>query len=130
MNAKRILDGLMGKSNRVLNNKHRFFDVFTRSMSKADGVNEFNEIKSDLGTVFSLVGDYLHGNYKKVSKTSLLLIICSLLYLLNPMDVIPDFLIGIGFLDDLAVFTYMIKKIRKELDKYRKWKNENVSENE
>lgn len=130
MNAKRILDGLMGKSNNVLNNKHRFFDVFTRSMSKAEGVNEFNEIKSDLGTVFGLVGDYLHGNYKKVSKTSLLLIIGSLLYLLNPMDVIPDFLLGIGFLDDLAVFTYMIKKIRKELDKYRKWKNENISENE
>ena len=130
MNAKRILDGLMGKSNSVLNNKHRFFDVFTKSMSKADGVNEFNEIKSDLGTVFGLVGDYLHGNYKKVSKTSLLLIIGSLLYLLNPMDVVPDFLLGIGFLDDLAVFTYMIKKIRKELDKYRKWKNASENKNE
>lgn len=130
MNAKTILDGLMGKANGILNNKNRFFDVFTKSMSKADGVDEFNEIKSDLGTVFSLVGDYLHGNYKKVSKTSLLLIIGSLLYLLNPMDVVPDFLLGVGFLDDLAVFTYMIKKIRKELNKYRKWKNKNISENE
>ena len=128
MNAKRILSGLMGKSNRILNNKHRFFDVFTRSMSKAEGIGEFDEIKSDLGTVFGLVGDYLHGNYKKVSKTSLLLIIGSLLYLLNPMDIVPDFLIGIGFLDDLAVFTYMIKKIRQELDKYRNWKGGSKSE--
>lgn len=123
MNAKRILDGLMGKSNRILNNKHRFFNLFTRSMSKAEGIGEFDEIKTDLGTVFSLVGDYLHGNYKKVSKTSLLLIIGSLLYLLNPMDIVPDFLLGVGFLDDLAVFTYMIKKIRQELDKYRNWKD-------
>ena len=128
MNAKRILYGLMGKSNRVLNNKHRFFDVFTRSMSKAEGIGEFDEIKTDLGTVFSLVGDYLHGNYKKVSKTSLLLIIGSLLYLLNPMDIVPDFLLGVGFLDDLAVFTYMIKKIRQELDKYRNWKDGSKSE--
>lgn len=128
MNAKKILYGLMGKSNRVLNNKHRFFDVFTRSMSKAEGIGEFDEIKTDLRTVFSLVGDYLHGNYKKVSKTSLLLIIGSLLYLLNPMDLVPDFLIGIGFLDDLAVFTYMIKKIRQELDKYRTWKDGSKSE--
>ena len=128
MNAKRILDGLMGKSNRVLNNKHRFFDVFTRSMSKAEGIGEFDEIKTDLKTVFSLVGDYLHGNYKKVSKTSLLLIIGSLLYLLNPMDLVPDFLLGVGFLDDLAVFTYMIKKIRQELDKYRNWKDGSKSE--
>lgn len=128
MNAKRILDGLMGKSNRILNNKHRFFNLFTRSMSKAEGIGEFDEIKTDLGTVFSLVGDYLHGNYKKVSKTSLLLIIGSLLYLLNPMDLVPDFLLGIGFLDDLAVFTYMIKKIRQELDKYRNWKDGSKSE--
>lgn len=128
MNAKRILYGLMGKSNRVLNNKHRFFDVFTRSMSKAEGIGEFDEIKTDLKTVFSLVGDYLHGNYKKVSKTSLLLIIGSLLYLLNPMDLVPDFLLGVGFLDDLAVFTYMIKKIRQELDKYRNWKDGSKSE--
>lgn len=128
MNAKKILYSLMGKSNRVLNNKHRFFDVFTRSMSKAEGIGEFDEIKTDLRTVFSLVGDYLHGNYKKVSKTSLLLIIGSLLYLLNPMDLVPDFLLGIGFLDDLAVFSYMIKKIRKELDKYRKWKDGSKSE--
>ncbi|WP_077064895.1 YkvA family protein [Lagierella massiliensis] len=128
MNAKRILDGLMGKSNRILNNKHRFFNLFTRSMSKAEGIGEFDEIKADLGTVFSLVGDYLHGNYKKVSKTSLLLIIGSLLYLLNPMDLVPDFLLGVGFLDDLAVFTYMIKKIRQELDKYRTWKDGSKSE--
>ncbi len=128
MNAKRILDGLMGKSNRILNNKHRFFNLFTRSMSKAEGIGEFDEIKTDLGTVFSLVGDYLHGNYKKVSKTSLLLIIGSLLYLLNPMDIVPDFLLGVGFLDDLAVFTYMIKKIRQELDKYRNWKDGSKSE--
>lgn len=128
MNAKRILDGLMGKSNRILNNKHRFFNLFTRSMSKAEGIGEFDEIKTDLGTVFSLVGDYLHGNYKKVSKTSLLLIIGSLLYLLNPMDLVPDFLLGVGFLDDLAVFTYMIKKIRQELDKYRNWKDGSKSE--
>lgn len=128
MNAKRILDGLMGKSNRILNNKHRFFNLFTRSMSKAEGIGEFDEIKTDLRTVFSLVGDYLHGNYKKVSKTSLLLIIGSLLYLLNPMDLVPDFLLGVGFLDDLAVFTYMIKKIRQELDKYRNWKDGSKSE--
>ena len=128
MNAKRILDGLIGKSNRILNNKHRFFNLFTRSMSKAEGIGEFDEIKADLETVFSLVGDYLHGNYKKVSKTSLLLIIGSLLYLLNPMDLVPDFLLGVGFLDDLAVFTYMIKKIRQELDKYRTWKDGSKSE--
>ncbi|MDO5018381.1 MAG: YkvA family protein [Lagierella massiliensis] len=123
MNPKKILDGLMGKSNKVLNNKYRFFRLLTRTIKKSDNIGQFSDIKSDLGTIFNLTNDFLKGKYKKVSKTSLLLIIGSFIYLLNPMDVVPDFILGLGFLDDLAVFTYLIKKIRKELDKYNDWKN-------
>ncbi|WP_300409240.1 YkvA family protein [Lagierella sp.] len=122
MNPKKILDSLMGKSSGVLNNKNRFFNLFKKSVTKSNKVKEFSGIKSDLSAVFGLVGDFLTGKYKEVSKTSLLLIIGSFLYLLNPMDIVPDFIIGIGFLDDLAIFTYMIKKIQGELDKYKIWK--------
>lgn len=122
MNPKKFLDSLMGKSSGILNNKNRFFNLFKRSLTKSKGVKEFDGIKSDLSAVFGLIGDFLTGEYKDVSKTSLLLIIGSFIYLLNPMDIVPDFLLGIGFLDDLAIFTYMIKKIQGELDKYKIWK--------
>lgn len=53
------------------------------------------------------------------------MIISALIYLINPMDVVPDFLLGVGFLDDLSVFTYLIAKIKKELDKYEEWSLKN-----
>lgn len=45
------------------------------------------------------------------------------LYLLNPADIVPDFILFFGFVDDLSVLTYIVKKLDKELEKYDKWKN-------
>lgn len=63
----------------------------------------------------------MSGRYKGVSKKSMIMIIAALLYLINPMDIVPDILVGVGFLDDLSVFTYLIAKIKLELDKYEEW---------
>lgn len=49
------------------------------------------------------------------------MIIAALIYLVNPMDIVPDMLLGIGFLDDISVFTYLIAKIKSEIDKYDEW---------
>ena len=45
------------------------------------------------------------------------------LYLLNPADIIPDFILFFGFFDDLIVLTYIVKKLDRELEKYDVWKN-------
>ncbi|WP_234989744.1 YkvA family protein [Peptoniphilus asaccharolyticus] len=51
----------------------------------------------------------------------MIMIIAALIYLVNPMDIVPDMLLGIGFLDDISVFTYLIAKIKSEIDKYDEW---------
>jgi uncharacterized membrane protein YkvA (DUF1232 family) len=45
-----------------------------------------------------------------------------LIYLVNPIDIIPDFLIG-GFVDDAAVIAYILKKITIEITAYKNWKS-------
>ncbi|WP_455256871.1 YkvA family protein [Peptoniphilus asaccharolyticus] len=78
-------------------------------------------IKQDLITILNLSKDFLSGRYKGVSKESMIMIIAALIYLVNPMDIVPDMLLGIGFLDDISVFTYLIAKIKSEIDKYDEW---------
>lgn len=54
----------------------------------------------------------------------IILIILALLYTLNPYDILPDFLIGWGWLDDLVVlgflgrYLYAQKKKREAFQKY------------
>ena len=50
-----------------------------------------------------MVKDTVQGRYKGLGKKNALMIVAGLLYLVNPMDIIPDFIFGIGFGDDLGV---------------------------
>ena len=68
-----------------------------------------------------LLLDWTQGRYKGVKKKNLVLIVVGILYLLNPVDLIPDVLLGVGFLDDVAVFFKILHKIEDELDRYEDW---------
>ncbi len=55
---------------------------------------------------------------RNVSVFKKLLIIGSLLYLIFPVDIVPDFLIGIGILDDITVLTFIWIALKSEIDAY------------
>ncbi|MDK2918247.1 MAG: hypothetical protein PWQ37_980 [Candidatus Petromonas sp.] len=46
------------------------------------------------------------------------LIISMLLYVFLPFDILPDPVLGFGFIDDAVLAVYIISKVSDELDKY------------
>lgn len=123
MNYYKILRKMMPYANQVFKNKNRLNRVIEESMSKTNKMDMFKKISRELKLVFGLVIDYSKGNYRDVKKIDILLIVAGFLYLLNPADIVPDFLLFFGFLDDLSVLTFIVKKLDKELEKYNDWKN-------
>ena len=55
---------------------------------------------------------------KNVSVFKKLLIIGSLLYLVFPVDIVPDFIIGLGILDDITVLAFIWFALKSEIDDY------------
>lgn len=53
------------------------------------------------------------------------MVIAALIYLVKSIDIVPDMVLGIGLLDDISVFTYLMTKIKSEIDKYEKNGNNN-----
>ena len=72
--------------------------------------------------LISMVKDYWNGNYKNVPWFTIAAAVFSLLYVLNPLDIIPDFIPLIGWIDDIAVITIAVKMIEKDLQTYKSWK--------
>ncbi len=59
---------------------------------------------------------------------SVVALLAVLLYLINPLDIIPDFIPGIGYIDDLAAFGLAFSLIRDDLRQYAVSKNLNLKD--
>lgn len=80
---------------------------------------------TELGKVmFGMLKDYRKGIYTNVPWFTIAAIAFSFLYILNPFDLVPDFIPGIGYIDDFAVFTFGLKFIESDLHQYLDWKLE------
>lgn len=80
---------------------------------------------SELGKVmFGMLKDYRKGVYNKVPWFTIATIAFALLYILNPLDIVPDFIPGFGYIDDLAVLTFGLRFIESDIHNYLDWKLE------
>lgn len=93
----------------------------------ADKIINSNVLKkyTELGKVmFGMLKDYRKGIYKEVPWFTIATIAFAFLYILNPLDIVPDFIPGLGYIDDLAVLTFGLRFIETDLHKYLDWKLE------
>jgi uncharacterized membrane protein YkvA (DUF1232 family) len=74
-----------------------------------------------LELLFSMLSDSYKGKYP-VPKKTVIVGIFALLYLINPIDIFPDFIPLLGFVDDIAALAFAGSLIKDDLDKYRTWK--------
>lgn len=66
---------------------------------------------------------WIRGEYPRVPIATLLALVMGALYFVVPTDVIPDFLIGTGWLDDAVVIGVLLNLISNDVGKFREWKN-------
>jgi uncharacterized membrane protein YkvA (DUF1232 family) len=60
----------------------------------------------------------------KVPWRSLVLAVAGILYFLNPIDLIPDFIIGTGLLDDASVMLFVLRSLQKDITAYEAWEKQ------
>jgi uncharacterized membrane protein YkvA (DUF1232 family) len=53
-------------------------------------------------------------------------LVAALIYFVNPLDLIPDFIFAFGFLDDAAVIGYVVSLLRSEIDLFETWQETRV----
>ena len=75
----------------------------------------------DLLALCRLVAAWSSGEYRPLPWKSLVLALAGILYFLNPIDISPDVIPGIGFLDDAGILALIVNSIRNDLRRYLKW---------
>jgi uncharacterized membrane protein YkvA (DUF1232 family) len=72
--------------------------------------------------LLELVDDFRDNKYREVSWLSIAIAAGSLLYAVSPGDVVPDFLPGLGQLDDVLVLGIALRFIKNDLKAYCRFK--------
>ena len=75
--------------------------------------------------LWSLLKDYYNGTYRNVPWKFIAAIGFAVAYLISPIDVIPDFIPLVGYVDDAAVFGLAVKSFMSEIEEYKNWKKNN-----
>jgi len=83
----------------------------------------------DFKLLVSLIKDYYLGKYRIIPYRSLAIILFAMLYVISPFDVIPDYILGLGQIDDALLLVLCLYLLEKDLHKYREWKTINKENN-
>ncbi len=85
--------------------------------------DRLDALRGDLSLASDLLRDYAAGRYRKIPYWAVTALAAFALYIASPIDLIPDFIPGIGHIDDVAVLVFALRLLRKELDAYRAWRD-------
>lgn len=76
---------------------------------------------SDLPLLVRLLKAWKDGSYRGLSVRTLATVAAALLYVLSPVDLVPDFIPGIGLIDDMAVLALLLHALAQDLAAFRAW---------
>ena len=82
----------------------------------------------DLMLLSSLVKDYWKGRYRKIPYKAIAAISFTILYVLNVVDLVPDFIPGLGLLDDATIVGLCLKMVSTDIEQYKLWKEVDIEE--
>lgn len=88
----------------------------------AQRVRVLREYGSDIRDLLGLIKAYVCDGYRDVRWQTIAWAAAALLYILSPLDIVVDATPVIGYLDDVAVLMFCLKRIRGDLNRYRVWK--------
>lgn len=79
-------------------------------------------LRSKLRLLWMVLRDYANGSYRKVPWRAVAALAAAAVYVVSPIDLVPDFLVPFGFADDVLVIALTWGLVKRELRTYCEWK--------
>ena len=112
------------KASVILKDKAKAGDTIKEALGKAvTNKSDLEGVWAKMLLLFAVAKDYVNGDYTEIPKRSIVAILGGLIYFLSPIDVVPDFIPVLGFIDDVFILNLVYKQVIKDLERYKIWKD-------
>ena len=113
------------KAKAYLNDDEKMEKLFRDFEDKLKLIPKIGKRASDVAVLLSMLRAYIKKQYTDVSIATIIAAVAGLIYVVNPMDVVPEYVLGVGILDDAAVLGIILQAMHMDLNKYKKWQKAN-----
>ena len=119
LKALKMFRGFTKAATQYLRDKERLRHLLAEAVSIAQ--RRGGKLLKDIQLLVRLLKASMSGVYTGLSVRKLVAIVAAILYLISPLDVIPDFIPVVGYVDDAAVIAWVMKSIAEELKDFKMW---------
>lgn len=126
----RFFDIALSKATRITGKPGRILLVLTQLGGKVKSTAWSalaKESKEKLMILARMAHAFGTGRYRGISVKSITIIVAGILYFINPLDLIPDFVFVIGLTDDASVLLWICSRLQKEIDQFIIWEQGMIS---
>lgn len=113
-----------GEAKKLLEDEDKTERFLQRLEKKFKAVPLAGEKLSYLPVMVSLVRSFVKKEYTDIPIGSIIAIISALTYFLSPVDVMPDAIPVIGYLDDAFVVAACWRLVESDVSEYLRWRDE------
>lgn len=112
------------KAEDYASNPEKLNALIDKASKKAKGKRRpLDAVWTQLMACFRLIQAYAKGSYREIPWASLVMIVASVIYFVMPVDLIPDFILAFGLVDDAALIGWTVKTFSSDIDAFVEWES-------
>lgn len=111
------------KAETYLNDPKKLNKLYKDAAAKIEDVphGPFGATWRYIKAMIRMISAYADGSYRKAPTLSMVMIVAAVIYFISPIDLMPDFIPVIGYIDDALVVTITVSAVKEDLDKFIAW---------
>ncbi|MBD7913378.1 MULTISPECIES: YkvA family protein [Clostridium] len=122
---KTVLKSNSEEAKSTIEDEDKFERLVQRLENKLKLVPCIGKYASDIACMVSLVRRYINKEYTDIPIGTIISIVSTFIYIISPIDLIPDYIPVVGYIDDIAILSWVLKSINSDVEEYKKWRTDN-----
>lgn len=118
--AKKKAAGILQDSDRL----RELVDFSVKKIKELrNNSEEMQSFQHYVGTFNRMLKAYSTKEYQNIPWKTLLMIAGGIIYFVSPIDLIPDFIPVLGYLDDITVLLWIANSAKSALEEFEEWED-------
>ncbi len=117
----------MRRASKIASNKESISKVLINTEGKIGSIDglksEMRSFLDKVATFIRMIRSYLKGTYQELPTRTLILMIGGLIYFIMPVDFFPDFIPGIGLIDDVSIILAIFKSVADDVSAFEQFES-------